>query len=497
VTPETFQIASNQRFADNELMKIRPAYFRAFAADIRATFVPQVAANVPEYNPNFFYFKEYLVTFNDLFYRTKQEGFLPAPTPGQETAEWKPALLPLSPVLPYDELPVLQGQVLGQRGQLEPSKLYRFQGRVDVAGDALDDVLVVAVSRYKVSEADAYTLGLDPHTQEELLLPVSYDLATDTTAPRAAGAVDAYTRDESDARLATKGDLAVQQQHTQQLATLGVKGSPVYGFFKAGGVPFGYASLDEAVADPAPKISYEFNAPVLTLTKSNPADGSGWAFAVAGLGRTLQLGDNAVLTLPGDDAGTLTFQDFYLEQAPKTRGGKVRLLTSAPASTPVARLPRLGGYCGRPLEFVNGGAAALTGNYSSIIGTGTVYALEPFQCDNVGAGVTVVRAGAGAGTVKTVNGVAPDASGAVALPQLDLYGYSAAKRSQVFGLFTTANQVKAVDVALAGDTSTGIGSQIPDLPNGVLYLLVPDPDNPMPGPNGSVIGTPTWLRTRS
>jgi hypothetical protein len=54
-----------------------------------------------------------------------------------------------------------------------------------------------------------------------------------------------------------------------------------------------------------------------------------------------------------------------------------------------------------------------------------------------------------------------------------------------------------VDVALAGDTSTGIGSQIPDLPNGVLYLLVPDPDNPMPGPNGSVIGTPTWLRTRS
>jgi hypothetical protein len=194
--------------------------------------------------------------------------------------------------------------------------------------------------------------------------------------------------------LVTKGSAQVQEQHTLQLATLGVQGSPVYGFFEDGGEPFGYTSIDAAVADPAPKISYQFNAPVLVLTKSNPSDGSGWAFATAALGHTLQLGENVVLTLPGDDAGTLIFQDFYIESADNARFGKVRLLTTAPASTPLPKLPRLNGYCGKPLELVNGGAALLSGSYASITGTGTVYALEPFQADNVAATITVLKVGA-------------------------------------------------------------------------------------------------------
>jgi hypothetical protein len=170
----------------------------------------------------------------------------------------------------------------------------------------------------------------------------------------------------------------------------------VYGFLKEGGAPVGYASFDEALADPVDKTFYTFNAPTLVLTQSNAATGAGWAYSAAAQGCTIQLGNNVVLTLPGDDVGTLSFQDFYIEQAPKTRGGKVRLLTSAPATMPPALLPRLSGRCGKPLEFVNGGAALLSGYYASITGTGTVYALEPFQADSVADGVKVVKVGGGA-----------------------------------------------------------------------------------------------------
>jgi hypothetical protein len=411
VTTETFQLTSNQRFADNELMKIRPAHFRAFAADIRATFVAQVAPNVPEYDPNYFYPAAYLVVFEGLFYRTKVEGFLPAPTPGQESAEWTPALMPLSPVLPYRELSVQQGQDFGSDGLLEPSKLYRFTGRVDADGAALDDVLVVAVSRHSVAGADAYTIGLDPQTREEQLTAVSYELATDTTSPRTGGGGgvrDAYTKAEADGLLATKGSAQVQAQHTEQLDdieavldTIAGQGKPVYGFLKAGGEPVGYDSLDEALADTRAKISQSFNTPVLLLTQSNAANGAGWAYATSALGRTLQLAEGVALTLPGSNVGTLNFQDFYIEQAPDSRNSKVRLLTTASASTALALLPRLSGYCDKPLEFVNGGAALLTGYYSNLTGTGTAFVLEPFYAGAVATTVKVVRVGGAAMTPAT------------------------------------------------------------------------------------------------
>jgi hypothetical protein len=213
VTPEDFQITSNQRFADNELMRIRPAHFRAFADDIRATFVAQVAPNVPEYDPNYFYPADYLVVFAGQFFRTKLEGFLPEPTPGQETDAWLPALMPLSPMLPYREMSVQQGQDFASDGLLEPSVLYRFTGRLDADGITLDDVLVEAVSRHSVAGADAYAIGIDPQTREEYLLAVSYELATDTTSPRAAG----YTKEEAAALF---GTLTTQQQHELQLGQL-------------------------------------------------------------------------------------------------------------------------------------------------------------------------------------------------------------------------------------------------------------------------------------
>jgi hypothetical protein len=314
-------------------------------------------------------------------------------------------------------------------------------------------------------------------------------------APTAAGE---GTADWTPAAKPLPQDLSpIVAQHSQQLATIAVQGKPVYGFLKAGGEPVGYDSLNEALADTRPKISQSFNTPILVLTQSNAANGAGWAYATSALGRTLQLAEGVALTLPGSNVGTLNFQDFYIEQAPDSRNSKVRLLTTAPASTALALLPRLSGYCDKPLEFVNGGAALLTGYYSNLTGTGTVYALEPFYAGNVASTVTVVKVGGtGSGSVKTVNGVAPDAVGEVTLPQLDIYTYSQAKRSQVFGLFTSASQFKAVDVLLQGDTSTGLGSRIPDLTNGDVYELVPDRDNPMPDPAdpNKLIGTPTWIR---
>jgi hypothetical protein len=208
LTPAIFQQRQDDRFADNEFLRITESSFRALAADMVATFVPLAEANVPAYDPTRFYAQEYLVTFDDLYYRAKVQGFLPAPTPGVETAEWKPDRKPLPSTLPYREITAQQGRDFGRDGLLAPSTLYRFTQRVDAStGDPLDDVLVVALSRHRVAGADAYTIGINPQSREEYLLPVSYELATDTTAPRAAGPsgpVDSFTKAEVAALLAGK-----------------------------------------------------------------------------------------------------------------------------------------------------------------------------------------------------------------------------------------------------------------------------------------------------
>jgi hypothetical protein len=386
------------KFADNTIQNVDEAMLREFRQDIADTFADVGAISsptAPDYDAGAIYPKGAVVLFglpNKLFYQAKLPGLLPAPTPGVETPEWLPVAKPLSPLLPYREMSAQQGRDFASDGLLEPSMLYRFTERVDATtGNPLDDVLVAAVSRHSVAGADAYAIGIDPQTREEYLLAVSYELATDTTSPRTGGGASGYTEAQVDALLAAKGSAQVQAQHTQQLATIAVSSSPVYGFLEAGGAPVGYTSIDQAVADPAAKISYTFNAPVLLLTASNPATGTGWAYATAALGRTLQLADNVELTLPGSDVGSLTFQDFYIESAPGARSGKVRLLTRAPDTTPAAQLPRLSGFCGKPLEFVNGGSALLSGNYVSLIGTGTAFVLEPFHADNVATTIKVVK----------------------------------------------------------------------------------------------------------
>jgi hypothetical protein len=205
LAPATFKQRTDDRFPDNDFLFITPKSFRDQCDDMLATFVPLAEANVPAYDPTRFYAEQYLVTFDGLYYRAKVQGFLPAPTPGQETAEWLPDLKPLPATVPYRELTVLQAQDWASDGLLVPSTLYRLQGRVTATGDPLADVLVVAVSRHHLSEADAYTVSLDAQTRQEQVLPVSYSLATDTTGARAGGGTS-YT--DAQARAAQLGRVA-------------------------------------------------------------------------------------------------------------------------------------------------------------------------------------------------------------------------------------------------------------------------------------------------
>jgi hypothetical protein len=106
-------------------------------------------------------------------------------------------------------------------------------------------------------------------------------------------------------------------------------------------------------------------------------------------------------------------------------------------------------------------------------------------------GISAGQGGGGAGTVKTVNGIAPDANGAVVLPTADVCNISAAKRQQVVGFFGTG-QFKAADVLLAGETEhLPYRSIFCDFVKGDTYELLPDFSTQDAQGNA----TPTWKRT--
>jgi hypothetical protein len=423
------------KFAENTIQNVDEAMLRDFRQDIADSFADVGivrAPTAPDYAAGTIYGRGALVLYGlpKRFYQAKVPGLLLEPVPGQETEQWLPVAAPLSPLLPYREMAVIQGQDWGSEGLLEPSKLYRLTGRVDaITGDAVDDVLVVALSRHHVNSADAYAIGQDAQTREEYLLPVSYDLLTDTTAPRAAGgggAVDAYTKTESDELLATKGSKQVQDQHTLQLNTLGVQASPAMAYLETGGVA-GYSTLGEAVADAQAKTFMRFNVATVQLTQSNDPLNPGWAAYVDGAGATLELGANVVLSLPGSNLGTLLFRNFFIFQTPGTRGGRVKLLATGNADTPPGLLPLLDGQCSVPLEL-SGGAYALTGAYVSLLGTGTVHLFEPYNVDYVADGVTLVehKSGGGASEAQLATKADLDASGRVPrsqMPRLHEYTY--------------------------------------------------------------------------
>ena len=218
MTPETFQATNNQRFADNQIMLIRPAHFRAFVGDIKATFVSKTAVNVPEYSATYVYGVGTLVTFGGRFFRARREGLLAAPVRGQQTTDWRPDAEPLDPVLPYRTMPLGQAQDYASEGSLQPGTLYRITGREG------DDVLAVAMTRHFLAGADAYATGIDEQTREEYLHPVSYDLFNDTTSERTGGGGGSYS-DAQAAAAALASLIAGNAQH-QGVAVSSVNGYP-------------------------------------------------------------------------------------------------------------------------------------------------------------------------------------------------------------------------------------------------------------------------------
>jgi hypothetical protein len=390
-----------RKFADNTIQDVDEAMLRDFRQDIADSFADVAAISAPtapDYDAGAIYPKGAVVLFgqpNKLFYQAQLPGLLPEPTPGVETAEWLPVAKPLSPLLPYLEMSAQQGRDFGSDGLLAPSTLYRFTGRVDAQGAALDDVLVVAVSRHQVAGADAYTIGLDPQTRQEYLEPVSYDLLNDETAPRAAGGGGGagYTKDEADALLATKGSALVQTQHTNQLATLGAQAAPVMAYLADNSVaPF--QTLGEALAFTAQtKVYMEFHAAVLELLVS----GWGWPSFTNCTGTVVYFGEDVHLDLRGKTKANLEIRAARFYQKAGTFGGQVNVVSTATASAPPATLPYLDGDWAVPVNL--NGRLQASGTYASLLGTGTVYAVEPFSASYLDPGVTVVRSGGGSALV--------------------------------------------------------------------------------------------------
>jgi|GEM_PF-3998683 len=305
------------------------------------------------------------------------------------------------------ELPGIRQSIIGQEEALSPGVRYDITGLWNGASSA-STVYVVALDLNTLSPNGIL------RTADGKLAVVTVDIVARTTTP-----VASYT---------------VQQQHALQLATLGVQASPAMAYLESGDVA-GFATLGEALADTRPKTFMRFNVATVTLNASNDPQNPGWASYVDGAGATLELGDNVVLSLPGSDLGSLLFKNFFIFPVPGTRGSKLKLLATGNTNTAPGLLPLFDGQCSVPLELA-GGAVALRGSYVSLLGTGTVHLFEPYDYGYVSPGITLVEhkaGGGGAGTVKSVFNVGPDAAGDVSPPVVDVYNVPQAVRDAVAG----------------------------------------------------------------
>jgi hypothetical protein len=181
-------------------------------------------------------------------------------------------------------------------------------------------------------------------------------------------------------------------QHTAQLATLGAQAAPVMAYLADNSVaPF--QALDEALAFPPAgtaqpakkKVYMEFHTAVLEVLTS----GGGWPSYTNCTGTVVYFGENVQLELRGKTNANLTIEAARFYQKATTFGAQINLVSTAAQTAPPATLPSLDGDYAIPIQLT--GLIQARGTYASIVGTGTVYAVEPFYAGNVSAGVTVVR----------------------------------------------------------------------------------------------------------
>jgi hypothetical protein len=182
-------------------------------------------------------------------------------------------------------------------------------------------------------------------------------------------------------------------QQTKQLDTLGAQAAPVMAYLVDSTVaPF--QTLDEALAWASPqKVYMEFHAAVLEMLTS----GGGWPSLTKCVGTVIYLGENVQLELRGKTNANLTIQGARFYQKSGTFGGQVNVVSTATASAAPATLPSLEGDWAVPIQL--SGRIQASGTYASLLGTGTVYAVEPFFAGYTEPGVTVVRGGEGSSSV--------------------------------------------------------------------------------------------------
>lgn len=377
--PAAFASKWTRLFADNVFQNINGPLLAEFVADVRDSFAAGGEVNVPDWKQDTYYRGGFVILFSGTktFYKAIESGYLPAPNSPDGDSVWEPTLSPAGAGTLYQVGSVEALQAV--RGEWAPGRLYVLRSRTDQAtGAALDDVYVRALSAVQL-EPTGYTISNDSLAAKPQ--PVSYDLATDTTSPVAAGAVDAYTKAKTDELLAGKGSAQVQQQHTQQLATLGVQGSPVM-VYKDNLEVDGYLTIDEALADNEEKTFQRFNIASLTMTKSNDPLKPGWAAYSNGEGCTFYVRDNVVLSLPGSNGDALRLTNFFIFQTSGTRGGRVELLTTTGAEknddgeylTKPAELPKLlDNTLAVPLRLRGGAIAIEGGRYVSFQGSGVIH----------------------------------------------------------------------------------------------------------------------------
>jgi len=276
-------------------------------------------------------------------------------------------------------------------------------------------------------------------------------------------------------------------QHSEQLATLAARAANLYAHY-ADNTLTGFDTLDKYLAAAGlhgGTYRLQNGAIVLGITQTNRG---GWPAFWDAAGASIQVPAGEALKSNASGSDNFTFGNFYLE-------GEGSFLLSgqmAQQTLPGSASRLFNGISTIPLDNAANVVLLEGGYYKKISGAGKYYLTGTVEVDDMSEATNVVdlrTSAGGTGTVKTVNGVAPNAAGEVTLPTRDIYAVSVAKRNQVLAGFTSNTQVSWPDAPLAGDLY-GFGARFFDFNGGDWYELAPNPGVPDNAGNAS----PYWTR---
>ncbi|MGI4862955.1 MAG: hypothetical protein ACRYFZ_03475 [Janthinobacterium lividum] len=194
----------NLKFADNEFQNIRESTFREFSTDIVATFGVTVA-NVPAYQPGTPYQKGTLVRYTpaggqEAFYYSLKAGVLGAPGPANPM-DWKVVPGPTTATALSQEITLLQAQGI-ENDQVVAGRTYL----IDFGPDANGVTQTIAVRGVSNNCFDT-TGTLEVNGVRTAVTEVNVGAGT----WKVQGTVDAYTKAQADALLATKQGAVTEQ----------------------------------------------------------------------------------------------------------------------------------------------------------------------------------------------------------------------------------------------------------------------------------------------